>query len=244
MTPPHRRTLPVLPACGIALTLLTLLGASACTQNKPPAPATATAPALTTPQAELLALTRFTNYRRGSSQVTADIPVQGHVARLTGRLDWRNGTGLAILQSGDGTLEATRNLLRWNRTTVSMRRNWTDPLPARPPRDDWNEHPLAAQASAIDTTLLLLLNLATDRPDNAQLLLHSGARRLGDEKVTGVPVTVFAGPSATTPQGSAREAARTTPGRTRYWIDEDARLRRFSARLGGTTDWLVATFPT
>ncbi|MFF2009422.1 hypothetical protein ACFVWY_10150 [Streptomyces sp. NPDC058195] len=242
MTPPRRRTLSALPAYGIALTFLTLLGASACTQNKPPAPAAA--PALTTPQAELLALTRFTNYRRGTSQVTADIPVQGHAVRLTGRLDWRRGTGLAILQSGGGVLEGTRHLLRWNRTTVSMQRNWTGPLPARSPRDDWNRHPLAAHASAVDTTLLLLLNLATDRADNAQLLLRSGARRLGDEKVAGVPVTVFAGPSANALQGKAREAARATPGRTRYWIDEDARLRRFSARLGGTTDWLVATFPT
>ncbi|UUN28848.1 hypothetical protein [Streptomyces sp. FIT100] len=243
MTPPEHRPLPCLPACGIALALMTLLSASACTQDRPSAPATATtAPALTTPQAELLALTRFTNYRHGVAQVTADIPVQGHFARLTGRLDWRRGDGLAVLQGHGGVLEHGRHLLRWNRTTVSIQRNWTGPLPSHPPRDGWAPHTLTPRASAIDTTLLLLLNLAADRPDNAQLLLHSGARRLGAEKVAGVPVTVFAGPSATSPQGAAPEAARTTPGRTRYWIDADGRLRRFSARLSGGTEWLVATF--
>ncbi|NUS89768.1 MAG: hypothetical protein HOY75_45485, partial [Streptomyces sp.] len=212
MTPPHRRPhrhpLRRLPARGTALALLTLLpllGGSACTQdNKPPTPASAptapTGPALTTAQAELLALTRFTNYRRGTAQVTADIPVQGHAARLTGRLDWRHGTGLAILQGNGGLLEHVRHLLRWNRTTVSMKRNWTDPLPTHPPRGGWTQRALAARTSTIDTTLLLLLNLAADRPDNARLLLRSGARHLRKEKVAGVPVTVFAGPSATTPK--------------------------------------------
>ncbi|MEV6022422.1 hypothetical protein [Streptomyces sp. NPDC052036] len=243
MTPPRRRTLPCLPVRGFALTLLALLGVSACTQDKLPVPLSApTAPALTAPQAELLALTRFANYRRGTAQVTADIPVQGHHARLTGRLDWRHGAGLAVLQGTGGVLEHGRHLLRWDRSTVSMRQNWTGRLPPHPPRDGWTQRALTARASAIDTTLLLLLDLAADRPDNAQLLLHSGARRLGHEEVAGVPVTVFAGPSATAPRGAAPETSRTAPGRTRYWIGADGRLCRFSARLGGGTEWLVATF--
>ncbi|MFI0814921.1 hypothetical protein ACH4TX_05645 [Streptomyces sp. NPDC021098] len=117
-------------------------------------------------------------------------------------------------------------------------------LPAHPPRHGWARRALTTRASTIDTTLLLLLNLAADRPDNARLLLRSGARRLGREKVAGVPVTVFAGPSATKPQATAPKAARLAPGRTRYWIAADGRLRRFSARLAGGTEWLVATFST
>jgi hypothetical protein len=233
---PHRR--PAVSSRGIALTLLILLGGTACTQDKPPVTASATtAPALTTPQAELLALTRFANYRRGAAQVRADIPVQGHSARLTGRLDWRRGTGLAILQGTGGVLEHGRHLLRWDRTTVSIQYDWTDPLPAHSPRDGWTRRTLTTRTSTIDASLLLLLNLASDRPDNAQLLLHSGARRLGRENVAGVPVTVFAGPSS-----ASSGAARTAPGRTRYWIDADGGLRRFSARPGGAGDWLVATF--
>ncbi|MFI0780353.1 hypothetical protein [Streptomyces sp. NPDC021212] len=246
MTPSRRRTSPRPPERCIALTLLTfllLLGSSACTQDKPHTPAVATtAPALTTPQAELLALTRFTNYRRGAAQVTADIPVQGHLARLTGHLDWRHRTGLAILKGNGGILEHGRHLLRWDHTTVSVQHNWTGHLPTRPPRHGWARRALTTRASTIDTTLLLLLNLAADRPDNARLLLRSGARRLGDEKVAGTPVTLFAGPSVTTSQAAAPEAGRTAEGRTRYWIDADGRLRRFSARLGGSTEWLVATF--
>ncbi|MEW1633093.1 hypothetical protein AB0469_03370 [Streptomyces sp. NPDC093801] len=242
MTPPPRRTLPRPCAYGITLALLTVLGVSACTREEPrPAPSAAAPPALTTPQAELLALTRFTNYRRGTARVSADIPVQGKSARLTGRLDWRHGTGLALLQIDGGPRDQGRHLLSWNRTTVSMRRDWTGSLPARAPRDGWTEHPLTARTSTVDTTLLLLLDLAANRPDNAQLLLRSGARRLGSEQVDGVPVTVFAGPSATPSQDATRESSRTVPGRTRYWIDADGHLRRFSAHLGGGTDWLVAT---
>ncbi|MCQ8193064.1 hypothetical protein [Streptomyces rugosispiralis] len=247
MTPPHRRALPSLPVRSIALTLLTLLGGSACTQDKPHPPVSATtAPALTNPQAELLALTRFTNYRRGAARVTADIPVQGHPARLTGRLDWRHATGLAVLNGNGGVLEHGRHLLRWDRTTVSVRRDWTGHLPSHPPRHGWARRALTTRASTIDTTLLLLLNLAADRPDNARLLLHSGARRLGSEELAGVPVTVFAGPSTPTPRGAAPDPARAAPvpGHTRYWIDAGGRLRRFSARLGGGTEWMVATFST
>ncbi|MET8012699.1 hypothetical protein ABZU86_10865 [Streptomyces sp. NPDC005271] len=245
MRPPHRRTPAAVSARGIALTLLALLGGTACTQEKPSAPVSATtAPALTTPQAELLAVTRFTNYRRGAAKVTADIPVQGHSAGLTGRLDWRRSTGLAILQGNGGVLEHGRHLLRWDRTTVSIQHNWTGPLPAHPPRHGWTQRSLTTETSTVDTALLLLLNLAADRPDNAQLLLHSGARRLGKEKAGGVPVTVFAGPSITASRSTSPGAARTPPGRTRYWIDADGGLRRFSARLGGGTAWLVAKFST
>jgi hypothetical protein len=28
-------------------------------------------------------------------------------------------------------------------------------------------------------------------------------------------------------------------GRAQHWIDADGRLRRFSAQLGGATDWLL-----
>ncbi|WP_158973208.1 hypothetical protein [Streptomyces griseus] len=235
---PRRHAPHAVSAWGIALTLMVFLGGTACTKDKPPAPVSATTtPALTIPQAELLALTRFTNYRRGSTQVTADIPVQGHSAQLTGRLDWRHGTGLAVLQGKGGVLEHGRHLLRWDRSTVSVQYDWTGPLPTHPPRDGWTERALTAHASPMDTSLLLLLNLAADRPDNAQLLLHSGARRLSQEKVAGVPVTVFAGPSVTAPG-----AVRSTPGRTLYWIDGNGGLRRFSARPGGAGGWLVATF--
>jgi hypothetical protein len=239
MRSPRRHTAPALFARRMALTLLVLLSGSACTQDKPPVPASATtAPALTTPQAELLALTRFTNYRRGAAQVTADVPVlQGHPARLTGRLDWRHGTGLAILQGNGGDLEHGRHLLRWNRTSVSVQRDWTGPLPTHPPREGWAQRTLTARTSTVDTTLLLLLSLAADRPDNAQLLLRSGARRLGQETVEGVPTTVFAGPSTPAPG-----TTRTTPGHTRYWIDADGGLRRFSARPSGAGGWLLATF--
>ena len=77
--------------------------------------------------------------------------------------------------------------------------------------------------------LLLLLELGSDRPDNAQLLLQSDAQWLRADTDDGVPVDVFAGPSA--PVVSGETAAGPNPGRLRYWVDGTGRLLRFEVDL-------------
>ncbi|MFF8280676.1 hypothetical protein ACF05T_32170 [Streptomyces lateritius] len=223
-----------------ALLLAALLASAACTGPATDRNADDKAP-LTVQQAELLALARFTNYRSAVGTVTATIPVKGRTLRLDGQLDWRAHTGYAELRDETpGAATRWRHLLRWNRSTVSARFNWTGPRPDKPPADGWSKRRLEPHSATVDSTLLLLLSLGSDRPENAQLLVRSSARLLGHEKISGVPVTIFSGPGTADAPAPTEPSAPWTPGRTRYWIDADGGLRRFAARLGSADTWMTA----
>ncbi|MFE5489151.1 hypothetical protein ACFQ7Z_04200 [Streptomyces virginiae] len=216
----------------LSLVLASLLALTACSapapDSKPAAPRH-----LTTEEADRMALARFTTYRRGSGDVTATVPSGGRTITLTGRIDWRRHHGYAELR--DDTTPPTRELVHWNPRGVVDRPRWTGGLPDRPPASGWELHPLQPHSAALDSMLLLLLNLGSDRPDNAQLLARSDARWLRADRIDGVPVIVVSGPGAPgAPAGSGRL------GNTRYWIDGDGRLLRFQARLGGEVQWATA----
>ncbi|MFE6836714.1 hypothetical protein ACFVFI_18015 [Streptomyces sp. NPDC057705] len=188
---------------------------------------------LTSEEADRMALARFTTYRRGSGDVTATIPFGGRTITLTGRIDWRGHHGYAELR--DDAAPPTRELVHWSPRGVASQPRWTGGLPDLPPASGWEFHPLQPHSAALDSMLLLLLHLGSDRPDNAQLLARSDARWLRDDRIDGVPVMVAAGPGAPgAPAGSGRI------GKTRYWIDADGRLLRFQARLGGEVPWATA----
>lgn len=232
--------------CAVPATALLLLALAACTgtaDDQHPAPAP-----LTGAQAESLALTRFTNYRAGSAHATAAIPVTGRHLILDARLDWRAHTGYGLLR--DATAGATQHwqhLLRWTPTSVSVHYNWRGAVPVRPPGTGWAQRDLQPSTSTVDTALVLLLELASDRPDNAQLLVRSGARRLGTTTLDGRTVTEFSGPSSRGPAGPAAGAGEAGSeakegagaGRTRYWIDAGDVLRRFAALLPATSAWMT-----
>ncbi|MFE7546738.1 hypothetical protein [Streptomyces gardneri] len=200
------------------------------TKNSGPRP-------LTADEADRVALARFTTYRRGTGNVTTTIPSQGHTITLTGRVDWRRHLGYAELRND--AEPPVRELVQWTITKVTTRPHWTGGLPNRPPATGWETHRLTPHRSPLDTALILLLNLGTDRPDNAQLLARSSARLVRQDQVAGTPVIVVAGPAAPT-------AATTAPsplGNTRYWIDRDGRLLRFQARVGGESAWMTVELP-
>ncbi|MGW8482382.1 hypothetical protein ACWGJP_04545 [Microbacterium sp. NPDC055903] len=67
--------------------------------------------------------------------------------------------------------------------------------------------------------LAVVFALASDRPENAQLLRQSDAVYLGSVDDDGTLLDVYRSPSA--------EGA--TEARTRFWLDEDGRLRRVDA---------------
>jgi hypothetical protein len=234
---PFRRRYAVLCAVALAAT-----GCGRAHDDKNPGPAP-----LTGQQAESLALTRFADYRAGTAHTTASIPLPGQRLLLDARLDWRAHTGYGLLRDASvGTTRHWQHLLRWDRTTVSVHYDWRGPAPARPPKDGWAQRDLQPGTSTVDTALTLLLDLAADRPDNAQLLARSGAHRVGAASIDGDAVTEFSGPSvpATSPSSSAASATGTDSGpgtsRTRYWIDSRNTLRRFAARLPASPGWMTA----
>ena len=180
---------------------------------------------MTSSQADLLSLARFNDYQNGVSAISATIPVSGQDFRLVGRVDWHNHLGYAILsepqQVGGGT-----ELLQWTPNGIAVRGTWSGPLPAQPPADGWTLRPWQ-QGADLDTALQLILDLASDRPENAQLLQQSGAEVLRHDSVSGTPVTVFAGP----PESSGGAA------HTNYWIADDGTLRRFEAQVNDSNTW-------
>ncbi|HEY2949709.1 MAG TPA: hypothetical protein VGJ53_15150 [Micromonosporaceae bacterium] len=120
--------------------------------------------------------------------------------------------------------------------------------PTRPPADGWRLRPLVLGGEAtpaLDTFVGLLFTIAATRLDAADALAHSDARWLRRDVADGVPVDVLLGPAvppssrpeatpapAGTPSTSADTSLAAMGGAVVYWLDTDARLRRFEALLG------------
>ena len=181
--------------------------------------------AMTSAQADLLALARFNDYQNGVSAIDAEIPVSGQEFALDGRVDWQNHLGYATLASPQQT--SSTELLQWTPNGIAVRGNWTGPLPATPPADGWTVRAWQ-QGADLDSALQLILDLAANRPENAQQLRQSGATVLRETNIGAAHVTIFAGPPET--QGS-------TNSHTRYWIADNGTLRRFEALIDGSTTW-------
>jgi hypothetical protein len=178
---------------------------------------------LTVPEAERLALVRFTNYTAGVSAFTASVPSPGGKLLLDGRVDFVHHLGNAGMRTDGRDDEFSRGLLQWNLGRVAF---------ATAPSADWQVRDLQERGSELDGALRLLVNLGADRPENAQLLLQSSARWLRPDRVGDTAVDVFEGPK----QKDAAEA------RLRYWLDSDGKLRRLEAKLGNSEELAVFDF--
>lgn len=188
-------------------------------------PAASSGPrALTTAEAERLAVARFLAYQDGSREFRTDITTEGAVVSLHGRVDYRSGVGIAAAATG-----AESAVISWNATTFV---GWDaigdgESIPAQAPLEQGGARALDPEAATLDTVLLLLLGLGADRPDNAQLLQQSDAAWLRSDDIDGTGVDVFSGPSDA---GSSQRGAN-----TRFWVDDRGALLRFEADLPAGT---------
>ena len=188
---------------------------------------------MTSAQADLLASARFLDYQNHVSAIKASVPISGQLFELDGRVDWQGRLGYATLaapQQGGGT-----ELLQWTPNGIAVRGGWTGPLPATPPADGWEVRAWQPGAD-LDTALALILHLGADRPENARWLQLSGAGVLRRDSIGGEQVTVFAGPPERGDAATGATAA-AADSHTRYWIADDGSLRRFEARVDGSTAW-------
>lgn len=148
--------------------------------------------ALTTHEAALLAEVLVKNYRSGGaffSVATLDRP-GGSTVRLEGRLDWVNHLGEATVSVDVGSAPS---VVGWRRDVVLER--WPDadevllgmgtpefPVIARPPNTQ----------RRLDQIISVLVGLAGERPDNAQLVLQTeGSAFVREDELRGVPVVVM-----------------------------------------------------
>ncbi|GAA2806230.1 hypothetical protein [Crossiella cryophila] len=178
---------------------------------------------LSSAEAERLALVRFINYESRTATVRAAVPSAAGVLVLDGRVDFVEHIGYAAMRTEGRADASSAGLLQWNPEVLAFRAG-TGQVAADPvPGNGWQVRPIQRAGNDLDTALNLLVNLAADRPDNAQLLQQSSARWLRADKVGDTVVDVFEGP-----QQPGKEAT----GRLRYWVAGDGRLHRLEARIG------------
>ena len=186
---------------------------------------------LTAPEAERLALVRYLNYEAGITAVRATIPTGAGTVVLDGRVDFVDHVGHVAFRTEGRADAASAGILQWNPVLVAFRQGRGQRAEDPPAADGWQMRRLQTAGSELDVVLLVLLNLANDRPDNPQLLRQSSAQWLRTDTVDGVPVDVFAGPA------DADEPARLT-----YWVDNEGTLRRLTIRLNGQEAEAVLSF--
>lgn len=218
---------------------------------------------LSATEAQRLAGMRARNFKDGRVGVRATLGKPGAEIKLAGWIDWRRQlTYLAATAPApgpdDGLLQAVPGII----ATRPGRADGGLP-PATPPAKDWRVRPSTATAphpAPIDSFVALLFAIASDKPDQAELLARSDSRWLGTDRIADKTVDVLLGPAvppqpkptvtaspsagpspSASPKPSAAGPASPTPGpnslaamggAVRYWLDGDARLHRFEALLG------------
>ncbi|MFF0622191.1 hypothetical protein [Streptomyces sp. NPDC004296] len=181
--------------------------------------------ALTSDEANRLAITRFRNYAAHGRALTITVPGTAGGLTVTGSVDYRGKLGYGVVH-GTGRDTSSDGLIQWTATSVFVHPMANAPAhaPASPPRSGWYGRPLQSSGSSLDSSLAIALRLGSDRPDNAQLLPQNGAAWWGRDQVDGHPVDVMTGPSSRDRSGTA--------GSVRYWVGSDGTMYRVRVSVG------------
>lgn len=241
MTHTHRGRVVTLLVC-LAAVVLAACGGSDPKGGGPDGKATA----LTQEQAELFATTRFRNFDAGVRSIAITIPAQtGQSAQsgpaassggqIAGWVDFVGHVGYASAQQGGAEL----GLVLWNGERIAVNESATGPAVLPVPEAGWRSDQLVPNTSLMTQALAIVLNLASDRPENPLLLRQSDAAYLRADEIDGRPVVVLAGPSPASTASASGTPEAPDSNRVRYWIDEDGMLLRVQAKLAGTTGWTV-----
>jgi hypothetical protein len=191
--------------------------------------------ALTSDEVNRLAITRFRNYEAEGRAVTITVPGTAGELVVTGSVDYRAKIGYGVVH-GTGRDSSSDGLIQWNTATVFFHPMANAPAeaPASPPDSDWHRRALRTSGSSLDSSLLIVLGLGSDRPDNAELLPQNGAAWVGQDQVDGRQVDVMTGPGARAKPGSA--------GNVRYWIGSDGTMYRVRASVASAPEPVVVDF--
>ncbi|MFF4287073.1 hypothetical protein ACFY0R_17345 [Streptomyces sp. NPDC001633] len=193
--------------------------------------------ALTSDEANRLAITRFRNFQAHGRAVTITVPGTAGGLKITGSVDYQKKVGYGVVH-GSGRDTSSDGLIEWSATSVFVHpmRNAPAQAPASPPRSGWYSRPLRLSGSALDSSLAIALGLGSDRPDNAELLPQNGAAWWGGGQVDGHRVDVMTGPSS-----RDRSA---TAGNVRYWVGSDGTMYRVRVSVGSQSQPVVIDFDT
>ena len=193
--------------------------------------------ALTSDEANRLAITRFRNYQAGGRAVTITVPGTAGALVIKGSIDYRGKLGYGVVH-GTGRDSSSDGLIEWTATTVFVHPMANAPAeaPASPPKSDWHSRPLRRSGSSLDTALAIALGLGSDRPDNAELLAQNGAAWVGQDQVGGRQADVMTGPDAAARPGTADTV--------RYWIGSDGTMYRVQVTVASAPQPVIIDFDT
>ncbi len=193
--------------------------------------------ALTSDEANQLAITRFRNYEAHGRAVTITVPTTAGRLTVTGSVDYRGKLGYGVVH-GTGRDTSSDGLIEWTATSVFVHPMANAPAhaPASPPRSGWFGRPAQSSGSSLDSSLAIVLSLGSDRPDNAELLPQNGAAWWGRDQVAGHRVDVMTGPSSRDRSGTA--------GSVRYWIGSDGTMYRVRVGVSSESQPVVIDFDT
>lgn len=199
--------------------------------------------ALTSQEADRLAITRFRNYEAGGRAVTITVPGTAGNLVITGSIDYRTKLAYGVVH-GTGRDTSSDGLIEWTATSVLVdpMTNTPPTAPTIPPATGWYSRQLQKTGSSVDSSLLIALNLGSDRPDNAQLLPQNGATWIGRDQLAGHQVDIMTGPTAA--RGTSGPGAVGAASTVRYWIGSDGTMYRVEADVASETQATVIAFDT
>jgi len=189
-------------------------------------------------EANELANVRFLNLTAGGAQVGAQLDEGGSQLAITGWVDWKKELLYAAFHPPGQTDPSRTGLLQCTPGGLGIRAAASAAAPPLPvPTDGWNYRAYSSTAT-VDLMCQMVLQLNSDRPDNASLLQQSGAYWLSQQRLGSATVDVIQGPAAT---GQPTPAP--GQGTIRYWIDtQNGKLLRLQAKLGATTTFSTFDF--
>lgn len=170
-------------------------------------------------ESQQLASFRRRAYEAGVRSVDAVIASDATSVQIRGWIDTVDHVGYGMV-TGVGVAPF---LVTWTSTEVAAQA-FTGSVPTLPiPDTGWERTALDHEASHLAAAQVMLLSLASNAPENPQLLRQSGATWLRADRVGDIPVDVMTGPI---PEGA-------TSSSYRYWIAPEGDLLRLEARLDG-----------
>ncbi|ARQ70602.1 hypothetical protein [Streptomyces marincola] len=210
--------------------------------------------ALTSGEVDRLAVTRFLNHQAGGRAVTIEVPNVGGGLVITASVDYRTHTGYGVVR-GTGRDASSDGLIRWTGSTVLVHPMADPPeaAPASPPASGWHSRPLVTSGMTLDSALAIVLDLGSDRPDNAALLPQNGAAWVGREEVRGHRTDIMNGPRAQSASEADAESGTEGPdggtgtdtSRTvRYWIGSDGTMHRVEVGIASAPEPVLLDFGT
>ncbi|WSA47515.1 hypothetical protein OIE51_05305 [Streptomyces sp. NBC_01803] len=213
---------------------------------------------MTSDEVNRLAVTRFLNYQAGGRAVTINVPNVAGGLVITASVDYRTHTGYGVVR-GTGHDTSSDGLIRWTATTVLVHPMADPPaaVPASPPASGWYSRPLLTSGMTLDSALAIVLDLGSDRPDNAALLPQNGATWVGQEQVRGHRTDIMSGPRAQADSSASGEAdaesgadvpggdtSTSTSQTVRYWIGSDGTMYRVEVGIASAPEPVVFDFDT